>query len=311
LVLPLLLFLVIVVFCVLAFVMLLVNKEMIRSSCVFYYQRMAVCLSSSYLLPFFPVITERLMTPLTIPNMNEFIMLLTKMIGTYGTEIGELLDAQMYTIITKIHELITLGEVTVTAQSDEEREWQDLKRQYFCLLGMIASNHLNFCFVSETNFGHFSMILESIMQGCGSLGDPVSQKHAFSTLTHMTKEWLVGTEGGATATALPEGFGELFVSWLYSNAIPAAFEVPFSSRFNLEDAKSLEALSEMAQFERAVFAALGDQFVQYLTSQLPVTSLQCTPDVVAQYIEGLKSGSTAKQWKKFKSEFILYHRKLR
>ena len=268
---------------------------------------MSVCLSSSYLLPFLPVITDRLLSPLTVANMNEYMMLLTKMIGTYGSEIGEVLDSQFGTVASKVHELLAHGEATVTPQSDEERELGDLKRNYFGWMSVIASSHLNQIFISELNFGNFETILDSLMQGCGAIGDPVSQKHAFLTLIHMTKEWLGEGQGPAPGQ---EAFVETFVSWLYTHPVLAAFEVPFSPRFNLEDAKSSEALQEMAQFERAVFNAIGQPFEQYLANQLPLTSLQCTPEVAAQYIEGLKSGSSVKQWRKFKAEFILYHRKL-
>lgn len=284
------------------------TNNVIRSACVFYYQRMAVCLSSSYLLPFLPVITDRLLSPLTVGNMNEYMMLLTKMIGTYGSEIAEVLSSQLSSVVSKVLELLAHGEATVTPQSDEERDLNDLKHNYFALLSVIGTTHLSNVFVSEANFGNLQVILDSVLQGCGALGDPISQKHAFLVLTCMVKEWL--GEGQGPNPNLPEGFVDTFVTWLYTHAVPAAFEVPFSVRFNLEDAKSSEALQEMAQFERAVFNAVGASFEQYLTSQLPSTSLQCSPDVVAQYLDGLKSGSTAKQWKKFKSEFILYHRKL-
>lgn len=271
---------------------------------------MAVCLSSSYLLPFLPVITERLLSPLTVANMNEYMMLLIKMITTYGTEIGEVLDSQLSTVVLKVHELVTSGEASVTPQSDEERELGDLKRQYFLLLGTLASSHLLSILLSETNYGNLQVILDSVIQGCGAIGDPVSQKYTFGTLTSMTKEWLGEGNGPLSAVPLPEGFVDTFLSWVFHTAVPLAFEVPFLPRFNLQDAKANDALSEMGQFERALYLALGPQFEQHLLALLPSTSLHCAPDVAQQYVDGLKSGSTIKQWKKFKAEFLSYHRKL-
>lgn len=282
---------------------------MIRTACVFYYQRMAVCLSSSYLLPFLQVITERLMTPLTVLNMNEYIMLLIKMITTYGTDIGEHLDGALGLVILKLHELIGSIEGSISPQSDEERELADLKRQYYCLLGTIVNTGLLGVFVSETNFGGFPTVLDDLMTGCNAAGDPAAQKMSFNAIAGMTKGWL--GDGQGPAVNLPEGFADSFIGWLQQYPVPAAFEIPFQTRFNLDDAKSSEALLEMAAVERACFAALGPTFEQYLTQQLPLTSLQCTPDVIVQYLEGLKSGSTAKQWRKFKAEFLKYHRSMR
>lgn len=279
---------------------------------MFYYQRMAVCLSSAYLLPFLPVITERLLSPLTIANVNEYMMLLIKMITTYGAEIGEVLDSQLSTVVLKVHELVTAGEASVTPHSEEERELGDLKRQYFLLLGTLASSsgHLVSILLSETNYGNLQLILDSIIQGCGAVGDPVSQKYAFGTLTCMTKEWLGEGNGPPSTALLPDGFADTFLSWLFHTAVLASFEVPFSLRFNLEDAKANEALTEMGQFERALHLAAGPQLEQHLLALLPSTSLRCAPDVAQQYIDGLKAASTPKQWKKFKAEFIAYHRKL-
>ena len=285
------------------------NKDEIRSACVFYFQRMAVCLSSSYLLPFLPVVTERLLTPLTVSNMNEYAMLLIKLVGTYTNEVGEHLDGQLFTIITKVNELIAHLEMTVTPQSDEERDLVEMKRQYFCFLWTLAANHLGALFISAANIANLQVILDSLLSGCSTFSDPVTQKHSFGTLAILTKEWL--GEGHGPAEGLPEGFADTFLNWLYQAVLPAAFEVPVSPKFNLGDAKSSEALQEMAQLERNIAAAVGAGFDQFLTSMLPATSLQCTPEVIAQYLEGLRAQSTAKQWKKFKSEFIAYHKKER
>lgn len=236
-------------------------------------------------------------------------MLLIKMVSTYSTELGDILDGQFYTIVSKVNELLQQGGATVTPQSDEERELMQLRREYYCFLNTVAGAHLASVFISPTNIAHLQLILESLLQGCSAIGDPGSQKFAFACLGQLSKEWL--GEGHGPNPALPEGFADTFLTWILQNVIPLAFEIPFNPRFNLEDARSSDALQEMAALERALYAALGPQFEQYLMAQLPVTSLQCTPDVVAQYIEGLKSGSSAKQWKKFKSEFLVYHRKLR
>lgn len=236
-------------------------------------------------------------------------MLLIKMITTYGTEIGENLDASLGLVISKLHELIGTIEPTITAQSDEERELIELKRQYFCLLSTIGTSNLLGVFVSEANFGGLQTVLDDLMQGCTAYTDPGSQRFAYNALVSMTKGWL--GEGQGPPQGLPEGFADGFIAWLYQFPLPAAFEVPFQARFNLDDAKASEALLEMAALERACFAALGPAFEQYLTQQLPLTSLQCAPDVIVQYLEGLKSGSTPKQWKKFKSEFLKYHRNMR
>lgn len=270
---------------------------------------MAVCLSASYLLPFLQTITERLLSPLTVPNMNEYMMLLNRMITTYGAEIGENLDGTLGLVISKVHELIGAVEPGLTAQSDEERELADLKRQYFILLDTIVNGNLLGVFISETNFGGLQTVLDDLMQGCNAINDPASQRYAFNALVGMTKAWL--GEGQGPPPGLPEGFADTFLSWLYQFPLPAAFEIPYLPRFNLDDGKSSEALQEMASLERACYAALGPSFEQFLTQMLPVTSLQCTPEVIAQYLEGLKSGSTAKQWKKFKSEFLKYHRNMR
>lgn len=236
-------------------------------------------------------------------------MLLIKMITTYGVEIGENLNGTLGTIIAKVHELIGVVEASLTPQSDEERELAELRRQYICMIGTVVNAHLLEVFVSETNFGMLQTILDDLMQGCLAYADPAAQRFAFSAVSGMAKSWL--GEGQGPPATLPEGFADSFLTWLYQFPVVAAFEVPFNPRFNLTDAKSSEALLEMAGLERVCLTALGPQFEQYLASQLPLTSLGCTPDVVAQYLEGLKSGSPPKQWKKFKSEFISYHRNLR
>ena len=115
------------------------------------------------------------------------------------------------------------------AAADNEHvfaELSSLRRGYFTFLHAVVNNGCCAVLTTAASHPHLTAILTTVTRGAASFEDIRLQKQCFSILLALTTAW---AEGSVEL----EGYHEL----LQTEVVPACFNVPLASHFDLSDAQ--------------------------------------------------------------------------
>eukprot|EP01124_Arcella_intermedia_P009126 TRINITY_DN1589_c0_g1_i1.p1 TRINITY_DN1589_c0_g1~~TRINITY_DN1589_c0_g1_i1.p1 ORF type:complete len:1014 (-),score=154.42 TRINITY_DN1589_c0_g1_i1:127-2721(-) len=254
--------------------------RLLRDKSILFMHRMMQCLGSP-ILTYLPLIISVFIVNCEIAEMMQFLILINQLLSTFKEKVSEILDALFLPLVNKIFSILSAASnQLVSPRSEEERELNDLKKQYYQFLNSIFLNNLVTIFLSPTNAPKFQDIFQTIVDGCKNFPDPNIQKISFNMLRKFMSN---------TPIYLP--FKQIFVSNMngigIQSMVKISFEVPWDPRFNLDDAVTATVFVEICSLLIDIYTFSGNSFIEYLCQGV-LPSLNCPPEFIYSFIEIFK-----------------------
>ncbi|KAI5293882.1 pre-tRNA nuclear export protein [Ascosphaera acerosa] len=238
-----------------------------------------------------------------------FLRLQDQVIFGFKTEIFSILN----TLLTPFLQRVLAGLSEPVSGTDDEIQLAELKREYLNYLLIILNNNLSSVIVSSENQPIFETVVTTVEHFARDADDLPTSKMAFSVLARMSALW-----GGpdivkvATSTANSKQQQQQqqqqvqaqeavtipgFQQFMISRFSPLCWSLPMSGAFNAKDALSKHALAEAATLQKTIYTKIGQQYLDYLTSQ-ELPGMGMGQELAGEYVTALASLDT-KQFKVF------------
>ncbi|KAJ3363053.1 pre-tRNA nuclear export protein [Allomyces javanicus] len=260
---------------VLAALAALRDDERVRDAARFAFQRMIAVMGADA-FPFLPPLTQMLLSACSFKEVADVLGFLGLVMYKYKQGLGEFMDALVQPVMRIVFQF--LG--TVPQGTDEQLLHTQLKKEYLAFLGSACTAGLDAVFISATNFAVLPDILHSVVACAMDRTDRAVQKAAIGLLAKFLKAWSAGKPMPAH---VPAGWFDEAIRPL---AARVCFEMPVQC-CDPRDAGTLVLLHEVVSLHRAMAAAQGNQWAEYLlTAYLP--SVQCPPELAQEYVAAVQ-----------------------
>ncbi|KAJ2632791.1 pre-tRNA nuclear export protein [Coemansia sp. RSA 1290] len=349
----------------------LCSSRLIREASRFTLSRMLSVLGAEA-LPYLPRLINSLISSCAVEELLDLLGLLGQAVFKFKPYVAPTASELLLPVISKVYGFLDQVAQTGASGTDEAVLLQDLRKAYLSWIGAIFSSDLDSIFLAPQNAQHLVTIFQPIAtQLATDPTTPQSQRLAFSVLSKAVQAWLVDPMGWHTlATLTPSaaaaltsgnsasneatrlrlrqaaaqalGIGldsdsvratrEQFRQFVIHSVLPACFETPTRTGFDLNDAQASLVVSEIAGFLQMTLlsgsenVAIGDgsaaaamtapqllsppiggdlsqnQCASYLSSAL-LPELGCPANMAAEFVQALAS-LDQKQFKKYFVSFL-------
>nr|ODN95651.1 exportin-T [Cryptococcus depauperatus CBS 7855] len=243
-----------------------------------------------------PRFVSAVITEFESSELVDFLHFLQLLMHRLQGSTFETMDMLLLPLLSRIFAVL---QQPVTG-TDEAQVHTRLKEGYLAFFTTLMNENLDGIFTSERNKAEFENVLTTLLNLTQDYSDGASQRLAFSFFSRSVIAW--GTCPEATTKpsqraqrCLP-GYG----NFIYQRLLPAAFEVPANSQFNIRGGQLV--VQEAAVLVRNTVQARGQETIDFLLNDL-LPKLQCPPEIANQFINSLTS-QQAKDFKKTFMEFI-------
>jgi Exportin-T len=203
-------------------------------------------------------------------DMEEVVTLLNQFALAFSAAAAPLIDAVLLPLIRTIYELLppavpaaagTTADTTAGAAagksngtaaaaaaalaaplSHEVVERTVLLRHYFSFLNHIINNGLLGVLASPANAPQLDAILQSVVEALVELDDPLAKKACAGVLAALVKELADETPAAA---ALPAHMRTAVAAYAAERAAPAVLRALLAPTFDIKDANSISAITQM------------------------------------------------------------------
>uniref|UniRef100_A0A2R5L8T3 Exportin-T n=1 Tax=Ornithodoros turicata TaxID=34597 RepID=A0A2R5L8T3_9ACAR len=232
--------------------------------------RLVVCLEEE-VLPHVPTACDRLLQSPDVRSIQELIPLINQIVCKFKKEVVPFLQRIFLPLVKVI-----FGALATPIDPDDQQAQRDrqlLQRAYFLFVAAIVTNNVIEVIACQ-DAQSLEQVFNTIIQGAVDFPDPVAQRTCFTILKKMVELW-----GGPEAE--PH-----FVDFLYSSIVPVCFHAPLKDSFDLTDAQTVLALSEVAACMQTIWKKRGEELITYLKVYLP--SLRMSQQQVEAYVVRLR-----------------------
>ncbi|WVO13893.1 exportin-T [Cryptococcus depauperatus] len=272
-----------------------------------------------------PRFVSAVITEFESSELVDFLHFLQLLMHRLQGSTFETMDMLLLPLLSRIFAVL---QQPVTG-TDEAQVHTRLKEGYLAFFTTLMNENLDGIFTSERNKAEFENVLTTLLNLTQDYSDGASQRLAFSFFSRSVIAWGTCPE----ATTKPSVFAESamvtqskmlangsattnqnavsreqraqrclpgYGNFIYQRLLPAAFEVPANSQFNIRGGQLV--VQEAAVLVRNTVQARGQETIDFLLNDL-LPKLQCPPEIANQFINSLTS-QQAKDFKKTFMEFI-------
>jgi Exportin-T len=230
-------------------------------------------------------------------DMEEVVTLLNQFALAFSAAAAPLIDAALLPLIRTIYELLppavpaagTTASTTAAGAagsksngtaaaaalaaplSHEVVERTVLLRQYFSFLNHIINNGLLGVLASAANAPQLDAILQSVVDALVELDDPLAKKACAGVLAALVKELADETPAAA---ALPAHMRAAVAAYAAERAAPAVLRALLAPTFDIKDANSISAITQMGALLHGVRRLSGGSLEFLLAALQQVTQQQ-------------------------------------
>lgn len=261
------------------------HRQLIHMGVRQYLHRMVVCLEKE-ILPFVPIVLETLLKQPDAKELHDFIPLMNQLIMKFKSAISPFLMEVFVPLVSTIFQVLTqpTDSLDQVAISDKHM----LQKSYYQFLSTIVTNDVLDVLKNQEPVNLYD-VLVTVVQGAINFPDPPSQKTCFNILKRLISAW-----GGKDGL---QGFPD----FIYKSIVPACFVAPLKPDFDLGDAQTTLALSEVAICLKCVLEQRGEEFINYL--QGGYLNLQMSDIQTKEFCDALKSDT--KSFRNYLKTFFL------
>uniref|UniRef100_A0A6A7FWH1 Exportin-T n=3 Tax=Hirondellea gigas TaxID=1518452 RepID=A0A6A7FWH1_9CRUS len=249
-----------------------IERETIGSGVRQFLHRMIVCLEPADMIPLFAAASQTLLLTPSLHHLTEYLPLINQLASKAKSLCSEFMKSILSHLVYSV--FAAVNSPADGSDEDDARQRRYLQRYYYALFTTLASHDLA-PVLTTLDQQLLDQILMSVIQGAVEFPDPSAQKSCFITLRHLIKCW-AGSDNAPSN----------FISFLYTQVVPACFLAPLKSTFNLEDATTLQALYESGNCLKTLHDKRGDELINYLRNQYFPT-MNLAPHLVNAYLNAL------------------------
>ncbi|XP_071816204.1 exportin-T-like [Apostichopus japonicus] len=227
------------------------QHQLIHSAVRQFLHRMIVCLGDA-ILPYVPIAVDHLLKKGDVKDVHDFIPLINQIVSKFKKTIIPFLQEAFMPVVQHIFSVLSQPTDELDMQTQIEKD--ALQRSFFQFLqGLIANDVLEV--ISNQSPDNFRQVLITVAEAAVDGKDPVSQKVCFNIVKRLLEVW-----GGKNGIPV-------FRDYTYEYIIPACFMAPLKRNFDLTDAQTVLALTEMSSVLNLLFTKEGADFIQFLQSK--------------------------------------------
>jgi exportin-T len=206
--------------------------SVIRDAARFASARLISCLGAE-MLPYLPSLINALLNECLVNELVDFLPFISLIAHKFKPMIFNVLDELLLPLVKKVFDFLN----TSPTGTDEALLLSDLRKSYLNFITNLFNYELEGVLVSDKNFPHLNMIMQTILHFAKDNRDTSTQKMAFGIFLKMINSWIPSASPEAqngTTTAVV-GFSQ----YVYESILPVCFEVPMNISFNLGDGQAL------------------------------------------------------------------------
>ncbi|ELR25264.1 Exportin 1like protein [Acanthamoeba castellanii str. Neff] len=261
------------------------NTPEIWDKMIYFIHQMVTAINSQ-LIPFIPQTITLLLANAKDPKQFlDFTSLLNQWVTKYKDKIFPILNESFLFVAQKI---LAITSVSVTPNSDEEREIQALRRMYYALVRSILCNNLAGVLTSEKNAPQLRGILETILTPIVESKDLRMVQLCLSVIQKTVEVW---------AGTVP-GFNRV----VCDDIAPIVFRACLRPDVSPTDKIATTLIADLAAIQKTMLQKCGQEFAQCLATKL-LPMLGCDAATAQAYMQHLESAQAA-QWKDFFRQFL-------
>ncbi|KAF1991941.1 Xpo1-domain-containing protein [Aulographum hederae CBS 113979] len=266
------------------------SSMQIRTASRFAFARMIGTLGSRVLQQL-PRWIEGLLAQSSNDEMATFLRLLDQVVFAFKTEISGILD----TLLSPLLQRVFTGLDQPLTGTDDEIQYNELRREFLGLVLVILNHDLGGVFVSSTNQSIFDTLITALAQYARDPSDISIARLAISVLTRMTVTWggptvaLPPIDQSTDKPTAPSPSIPGFDAFVLSRFSPLAWGIPTSANFRPRDPQSKAFVIEVAGLQLEILRKTGGAYVEVLRAQLK--EMGVGEEGVNEYVENLMRGA--------------------
>jgi exportin-T len=204
----------------------------IRDAARFASGRLIGCLGGE-MLPYLPALINSLLNECLVNELVDFLPFISLIAHKFKPMIFNVLDELLLPLVKRVFDFLN----TSPSGTDEALLLMELRKAYLTFLTNLFNYELEGVLVSDTNFPHLNMILQTILHFAKDSSDTSTQKMGFGIFLKMINSWIPSASPEAQNGTTTGVVG--FSQYIYESVLPVCFEVPMNVSFNLGDGQAL------------------------------------------------------------------------
>lgn len=291
----------------------------IRDAARFASGRLIGCLGGE-MLPYLPALINSLLNECLVNELVDFLPFISLIAHKFKPMIFNVLDELLLPLVKRVFDFLN----TSPSGTDEALLLVDLRKAYLTFLTNLFNYELEGVLVSDTNFPHLNMILQTILHFAKDSSDTSTQKMAFGIFLKMINSWIPSASPEAQNGTTTGVVG--FSQYIYESVLPVCFEVPMNVSFNLGDGQALlvslyfmiynlamrfinlpkfvlQVFGEISGIQKTMYTKQSVEYLEYIQNVF-FQSIQCPPAISEEYCQAIQQLDL----RDFKKYFQVKHR---
>ncbi|KAF2095499.1 Exportin-T [Rhizodiscina lignyota] len=214
----------------------------------------------------------------TNDEMSTFLRLLDQIIFGFKTEIANILDTILGTLLQRVF----AGLAAQTNGTDDAREQAGLKFEFLSFILVVLNHDLASVLVSTTNQATFDTIVNVVTHYASDVSDVANARVALDVFTKMTVAWggpdvvlpqvpngtMPGQQQQNGVVDAPQPVFPGFDSFAVSRFSPLVWIIPSSTSFKAKDPQARTFITQIAALQETTLRKTGQLYIDELRRQL-------------------------------------------
>ncbi|KAI8578810.1 hypothetical protein K450DRAFT_245632 [Umbelopsis ramanniana AG] len=267
----------------------------IRDAARFASGRLIGCLGGE-MLPYLPALINSLLNECLVNELVDFLPFISLIAHKFKPMIFNVLDELLLPLVKRVFDFLN----TSPSGTDEALLLSDLRKAYLTFITNLFNYELEGVLVSDTNFPHLNMILQTILHFAKDNSDTSTQKMGFGIFLKMINSWIPSASPEAQNSTTTPVVG--FSQYIYESVLPVCFEVPMNVSFNIGDGQALLVFGEISGIQKTMYTKQSVEYVEYIRNVF-FPSIQCPPAISEEYCQAIQQ-LDLRDFKKYFQSFI-------